>query len=84
MCIMHPNVTFREQQLQKYDLEVLEVAAVTHQSIFLTTVQCVMIFSTECGCQIQIPVRASCLYCSRYIFSYQCYKNNYLTVYSIS
>lgn len=38
MCMMHQNVTFGEQQLQKYSLEVLEVAAVMHQSIFLTTV----------------------------------------------
>lgn len=38
MGIMHQNITFGEQQLQKYSLEVLEVNAVMHQSIFLTTV----------------------------------------------
>lgn len=38
MCMMLQNVTFGEQQLQKYSLEVLKVAAVMHQSIFLTTV----------------------------------------------
>lgn len=37
MCMMHQNITFGEQQLQKYSLEVLELAAVMHQSI-LTTV----------------------------------------------
>lgn len=38
MYMMHQNITFGEQQLQKYSLEVLEMAAVMHQHIFSTTV----------------------------------------------
>lgn len=40
------NMKLGEQHFQKYGLDELEVAAVMHQSIFLTTVLYVAIFYT--------------------------------------
>lgn len=64
------NMKLGEQQFQKYSLVELKVAAVMHQSIFLTTVLYVVIFYTVNRPQILIPMCTSC-----YCFSIYCFKN---------